>query len=53
MTTRKKTTTGKTKVKELMRKKKTIKDLDAKGKARDVKAGAWYDIVGPGVGRKS
>ncbi len=31
MTTRKKTTTGKTKVKKLGLKKETIKDLDVKG----------------------
>ena len=39
MTTRKKTATGKGEAKKLKLKKETIKDLDLKNKARDVKAG--------------
>ena len=39
MTTRKKTTPGKPKNRKLALKRETIKDLDVKGKARNVKGG--------------
>ena len=42
MTTRQETTTGKAGVKKLkLKKKETIKDLDLKNNARDVKGGWW------------
>jgi hypothetical protein len=39
MTTRKKTTTGKTKIKKLELKRETIKDLDVKGSGKRIKGG--------------
>lgn len=43
MTTRKKTTTGKTAVKKLKLKRETIKDLDVEGKGSAVKGGLLND----------
>jgi hypothetical protein len=42
MTTRKKTTRGKGDSKKLKLKKETIRDLDVKSKARDVKGGVAH-----------
>ena len=39
MVAKKKATTGKGQVKKLKLKRETLKDLDAKGKAKDVKGG--------------
>jgi len=39
MTTRRKATGGKGKVKNLKLKKETVRDLDAKGKGKDIKGG--------------
>lgn len=39
MTTRKKTATGRTKVKKLELKKETIRDLDVKGSGKRIKGG--------------
>ena len=46
MTTKKKTTTGKGKVKKLTLKKDTINDVDAKGKGKDIKGGGFNINVG-------
>ncbi len=45
MTTRKKMTPGKGEARKLKLKKETIKDLDLKKKARDVKGGLFIKVT--------
>ena len=45
MTTRRKATGGKGKVKNLKLKKETVRDLDAKGKGKDIKGGVIATVA--------
>ena len=45
MTTKRKSATGRRETKKLKLKKETVKDLDAKGKGREIKAGKIGTIL--------